>query len=234
MVLGFLFEAKDLYCSLFRLIMQLQLDHIIPEPLKSRLSQQDSDVWNREQTITPGEIVFFQAPSGKGKSTFMHILYGLRNDYEGNALWDGREMGKQDDEQWAVLRSKDLSIVFQDLRLFGDLSVEENLAIKQSLTNTVDLEQAKAWLQLLGLEGKWQQKAETLSYGERQRVAIVRCLLQPFQWLLLDEPFSHLDNDNAAKAAGLIWQQVQARNAGMLVVDLEDNTWFPYTRKMLL
>lgn len=214
--------------------MQLQLHHIVPEPLKSRLSQQDSDVWDKEQTITPGEIVFFQAPSGKGKSTFMHILYGLRNDYAGKALWDGKEIATQDDEQWAGLRSKELSIVFQDLRLFGDLSVEENLAIKQSLTNSVDMEQVKDWLALLGLEGKWQQKAETLSYGERQRVAIVRGLLQPFKWLLLDEPFSHLDKDNSAKAAALIWEQVQARNAGMLVVDLEDNTWFPYTRKMLL
>ncbi len=154
--------------------------------------------------------------------------------YEGKALWDGREIGVQDDEQWAALRSKDLSIVFQDLRLFGDLSVEENLGIKQSLTHSVDMDEAKAWLGRLGLEGKWQQKAETLSYGERQRVAIVRCLLQPFKWLLLDEPFSHLDNDNATRAAALIWEQVQARNAGMLVVDLEDNTWFPYTRKMLL
>ncbi len=60
--------------------MQLQLHRIIPEPLKSRLAQQESDVWNREQTLTAGEIVFFQAPSGKGKSTFMHILYGLRSD----------------------------------------------------------------------------------------------------------------------------------------------------------
>ena len=214
--------------------MQLQLHNIVPEPLKSRLHQQSSDVWNREQTIAPGEIVFFQAPSGKGKSTFMHILYGLRNDYDGKASWDGKEIRLQNDEQWAALRSNELSIVFQDLRLFGDLSVEENLGIKQSLTGSVDMEQAKTWLQLLGLEGKWEQKAETLSYGERQRVAIVRCLLQPFKWLLLDEPFSHLDNDNAAKAASLIWQQVQARNAGMLVVDLEDNTWFPYTRKLLL
>lgn len=214
--------------------MQLKLQQIVPEPLKSRLGQQDSDVWNNEQTITPGEVVFFRAPSGKGKSTFMHILYGLRHDYTGKAFWDDKEAGKQNDEQWAALRSKELSIVFQDLRLFGDLSVAENLAIKQSLTGSVDMEQARAWLQLLGLEGKWEQKAETLSYGERQRVAIVRCLLQPFQWLLLDEPFSHLDNENTQKAAGLIWQQVQARKAGMLVVDLEDNDWFPYTRKLLL
>jgi ABC-type lipoprotein export system ATPase subunit len=214
--------------------MQLQLQHIIPEPLKSRIGTQRSDVWNQEQTIKPGEKIFFQAPSGKGKSTFMHILYGLRTDYEGKAFWDDKEVARQDDDQWAALRSKDLSIVFQDLRLFADLSVEENLSIKQSLTNTVNMSEVQGWLKLLGLEGKWEQKAETLSYGERQRVAIIRSLLQPFQWLLLDEPFSHLDNDNAAKAARLILERVEANNAGMLVVDLEDNEWFPYDRKMLL
>lgn len=214
--------------------MQLQLNNIIPEPLKSRMGAQQSDVWNQVQTIQPGEKIFFQAPSGKGKSTFMHILYGLRNDYEGAAFWDNKEVRLQHDDQWATLRSNDISIVFQDLRLFYDLTVEENLSIKQSLTNTIDTARIQEWLKMLGLEGKWLQKAETLSYGERQRVAIIRSLLQPFKWILLDEPFSHLDNDNAAKAASLIWSRVQENNAGMLVVDLEDNDWFPYTRKMLL
>lgn len=214
--------------------MQLYLDKIIPEPLKSRMDNQYSDVWNKVQHIQPGEKIFFQAPSGKGKSTFMHILYGLRKDYDGAALWNEKNAKQQNDEDWAKLRSKELSIVFQDLRLFGDLTVEENIGIKQSLTNSVSMEQAKKWLTQLGLEGKWVQKAETLSYGERQRVAIIRSLLQPFNWLLLDEPFSHLDNDNTQKAASLIWSRVQELNAGMMVVDLEDNSWFPYTRKLVL
>jgi putative ABC transport system ATP-binding protein len=214
--------------------MQLQLRSIIPEPLKSRMGQQHSDVWGKVQDIQAGEKIFFRAPSGKGKSTFMHILYGLRNDYSGKAMWDNKDVAEHKDDQWADLRSKDLSIVFQDLRLFGDLTIEENMGIKQALTNTVTTEQVKEWLSLLGLDGKWSQKAETLSYGERQRVAIVRSLLQPFKWLLLDEPFSHLDNENTQKAATLIWNRVQELKAGMMVVDLEDNEWFPYTRKLLL
>lgn len=214
--------------------MQLQLRNIVPEPLKSRMGQQYSDVWDKVQDIEAGEKIFFRAPSGKGKSTFMHILYGLRTDYTGMAFWDEKDVLHQNDEQWAAIRSKDISIVFQDLRLFGDLTVEENIGIKQALTNTVSMEQVQAWLAMLGLEGKWSQRAETLSYGERQRVAIVRSLLQPFKWLLLDEPFSHLDNENTRKASTLIWERVQELNAGMMVVDLEDNDWFPYTRKLLL
>jgi len=214
--------------------MQIQLDHIIPEPLKDRLGSQNSDIWAQQLSIQPGERVFFRAPSGKGKSTFMHILYGLRTDYTGRVYWDNREVRNQDDESWAAMRSRDISIVFQDLRLFGDLTVEENLAIKQTLQPDVSMEQARQWLSELGLEQKWTQKAETLSYGERQRVAIVRSLLQPFKWLLLDEPFSHLDNENTRKAAALIRSRTDALQAGMLVVDLEDNDWFAYTRKMIL
>jgi len=214
--------------------MQLQINSLVPEPLKSRLGQQHSDIWGQIQTIQPEEKVFFRAPSGKGKSTFMHILYGLRDDYTGTAAWEGKDIRQQDDNQLAALRSGAISIVFQDLRLFGDLTVAENINIKRSLTNAVSEDEAREWLHQLGLEGKWEQKAETLSYGERQRVAIVRSLLQPFQWLLLDEPFSHLDDGNTGKAAKLIYSRVEANKAGMLVVDLEDNDWFPYTRKLLL
>jgi len=214
--------------------MQLQLDHLVPEPLKDRMAGQYSDVWNCLQTIHPREYVFFRAPSGKGKSTFMHILYGLRTDYEGSASWAGKNVLQQNDEAWAAWRSRELSIVFQDLRLFNDLTVAENIGIKQALADGAAEAQAREWLAMLGLESKWEQKAETLSYGERQRVAIVRSLLQPFQWLLLDEPFSHLDQENADKAVALIRQRVEANGAGLLIVDLEDNDWFPYSRKLLL
>lgn len=214
--------------------MQLQIQDIVPAPLAGRMGMIQTDIWGKEQTIAGGEYVFLRAPSGRGKSTFIHILYGLRQDFEGRVLWDGKEGKAQAAAQWADWRSRELSIVFQDLRLFDDLTLLENLVIKQSLTATTPMDQVMGWLKDLELEGKAAQKAGTLSYGERQRVAIIRSLLQPFQWLLLDEPFSHLDDALAAKAATLIQDQVKVRHAGMILVDLEDNNWFPYTRKWLL
>ena len=214
--------------------MQLQLEYVIPEPLAHRVNDTASDAWNQQLTIDAGNSILFRAPSGKGKSTFIQILYGLRKDYKGRVYWDKKAIQDFDDETWAKLRSRDLSIVFQDLRLFNDLTVAENLELKQSLTNTVSMREVKEWLELLGLEQKWEQKAETLSYGERQRVAIIRSLLQPFKWLLLDEPFSHLDNENAARAAALIQRRVADNAAGLLVVDLETNNWFPYTKTLML
>ena len=214
--------------------MELQLEHLIPEPLKGRLAAQPSDVWAQALRFSPGEKVLFRAASGKGKSTFLHILYGLRDDYEGTVTWNGTMLRKASKTQLAAWRQKELSIVFQDLRLFEEMTVEENILLKNSLTETVSIQQARDWLQRLGLKDKWHQLAGTLSYGERQRVAIVRSLLQPFQWLLLDEPFSHLDQGNIANCISLIGERIREQQAGLLLADLEDNDWFDYSGKMVL
>jgi putative ABC transport system ATP-binding protein len=89
-------------------------------------------------------------------------------------------------------------------------------------------------LDRLGLKDKKNSIGSTLSYGEQQRVAIVRALMQPFEWLLMDEPFSHLDHANTQKAIGLIQEVVKKHNAGMLLADLDENNFFPYTQTIML
>jgi ABC-type lipoprotein export system ATPase subunit len=214
--------------------MKLVIENIIPEPLTNRLQDNASEIWNCKRAFNSGEILFLKAASGKGKSTLIHTLYGLRHDFSGSFSWDGLIGSKQSIQQWSDWRRTKLSIVFQDLRLFGDLTVEENIRIKQELTNHESMDKAKEWLSRLGLSSKWQQRADTLSYGERQRVAIVRSLMQPFTWILLDEPFSHLDDQNAQLAASLILENVIKNKAGVIMVDLEDNKWFPYSATLLL
>lgn len=213
--------------------MQLHLQHLVPHPLQEH-NLETSDIWAKEWVLPAGALVFLRAPSGKGKSTLMHILYGLRHDFTGDASWGQVAVTKADARQWADWRSRQLSLVFQDLRLFSDLTVAENIMLKQSLNPDVEEVEIRDWMRYLGLDGKWQQPAGTLSYGERQRVAIIRSLLQPFSWLLLDEPFSHLDKENAGKAAELIHKRVVQNNAGLLLVDLEAMDWFPFTHKLVL
>ena len=67
------------------------------------------------------------------------------------------------------------------------------------------------------------------SYGEQQRIAIVRALIQPFELLLMDEPFSHLDNENILKAAKLIAEECAKRNAGFVLTDLDEDEHFEYS-----
>jgi putative ABC transport system ATP-binding protein len=86
----------------------------------------------------------------------------------------------------------------------------------------------------LGVTHILNQRAGICSYGEQQRIAIIRSLVQPFSWLIMDEPFSHLDNSNALKAAALINEECRKRNAGLVITDLEDDTHFPYTEQYQL
>lgn len=87
---------------------------------------------------------------------------------------------------------------------------------------------------MLGVEHILQQSAALCSYGEQQRIAIIRALVQPFEWLIMDEPFSHLDKANARKAAALITEACRERNAGMIITDLHDDDHFTYSEKLTL
>ena len=214
--------------------MQLSLKGIIPVPLKEKVNAYQSGIWKNNLFFRRGDYIFIQAPSGTGKTTLIHILYGLRTDYEGKVLWDETILASTDKESLARLRMNNISVIFQDMRLFPELTAWENIEIKRRLTNTVSEQQAGEWLGRLGLGDKKNSLAATLSYGEQQRVAILRALLQPFEWLLMDEPFSHLDHANIAKAIRLIQEVVTQNKAGMILADLDENKHFPYTQTIKL
>lgn len=214
--------------------MQLKIRSLVPVPLREKVSGRESDIWNRELVFPSPEYLFVRAPSGTGKTTLIHSLYGIRNDYEGNISWNGKDIKSLKPEEIATLRAGNLSVIFQDMRLFPSLTTWDNLELKRSLCPIISAEELSDWMQRLGIADKKQATAATLSYGEQQRVAILRALLQPFSWILMDEPFSHLDKQNTAIAAGLILEQVQRHKAGILLADLDDNDFFPYHKTLLL
>jgi ABC-type lipoprotein export system ATPase subunit len=215
-------------------MMTLSIEQLVPIPLKEKLKAQTSDVWLKNFKASSPEYISIQAPSGTGKTTLVHFLYGLRTDFEGNIFWDKKDLSQFSAEEKAVLRATEVSVIFQDMRLFPELSAWENLELKRSITNTVSAEEASEWMQQLGIGDKKNALAQTLSYGEQQRLAIIRSLLQPFSFLLMDEPFSHLDHKNTAIAASLIAQIVQRNNAGLLLADLDENDYFPYHKTYML
>ena len=128
------------------------------------------------------------------------------------------------------MRQQQLSVIFQDLRIFEQLTAQENIElkrvmIKQPYCTTEKVEEMAARLNVTHIMN---QSGKTLSYGERQRIAIIRALVQPFEWLVMDEPFSHLDDENARRAAALITEECRARNAGFILTDLDDDRRFDY------
>lgn len=200
-------------------VKTLIFDRVIPAFLEGG-NIPPSEVWNTNLTLNKGERYIVEAPSGKGKSTFLGIIFGSRRDFKGNVSFDEMNVASISKSDWSSIRSEKISMLFQELRLFEMLTVRENLELKLALTNKVTLSQAEEWLARLGLEGFLDRKCQTLSYGQQQRVATVRALCQPFEWLLLDEPFSHLDEQNANIALELIQEVCASQNAGLIVTSL--------------
>ena len=209
--------------------MILSLHNVVPTPLKDKVLQQGSDVWNRTVSFSAGQWTKIKAPSGTGKTTLIHSLYKLREDYTGKIEWDGMHLQQLPAEQLAQYRQEKISIIFQDLRLFPNLTYFENIELKRVLQKPYcDQEKIFSMATELGVQHILHQKAGICSYGEQQRVAIIRALIHPFSMLVMDEPFSHLDQANTAKAAALIMKECKERNAGFIITDLDDDDHFPY------
>ncbi len=215
-------------------MLDIRLHQLLPIPLGDELRQKPSDIWNRDFSCQQGEFVHIRAPSGTGKTTLIHFLFRIRQDYEGRILLGGEDLRDMNETRLARLRQRHFSIVFQDLRLFPAITAKENLEVKSILTESSPDGRIAEYASLLDLSGKLEDPAGRLSYGEQQRIAIIRSLLQPFDWILLDEPFSHLDRANIHRASELIASACKAQGAGMILVDLEDDDHFEYTRKLRL
>lgn len=193
-----------------------------------------SEVWESDLTISSSDFTHISAPSGTGKTTLVHIIYGLRKDFAGEVRVDNHNIVRTNVASWSRLRQKHLAIVFQDLRLFHDLTAWDNLLVKNNLTHHRPDAEIAAMAARLGISALLPKKAGTLSQGEKQRVAILRALLQPFDLILLDEPFSHLDEGNARAAAQLIEEECRSRGAGLLIAQHGGDGHFQYTKKLRL
>ncbi len=213
--------------------MKIEFQNILPDPLKDYPHAENS-IWGNHIVIENGQKVMLNASSGKGKTTFTHLLYGLRQDYSGTLMLNGKDQTSFSPNDWALFRQKEMSVVFQDLQLFPNLSVEENLQVKNQLTNTFTNVQMQSMLEQLGIGNKWKDQMATLSMGQQQRVAIVRALCQPFSLLLMDEPFSHLDKENAQLCLALIDERCQKIGAGFILTSLGENHQFQYDTTLFL
>ena len=205
----------------------------MPEPLSS-IQHGEKSIWGASFSLNKGEKVVLNASSGKGKTTFTHTLAGVRKDYSGDLKFDDQQLSEISPESWAKYRSRKISFVFQDLQLFPELTVKENLEVKNLLTDSFTEERFKSMLNDLGIDDKYDVPCKLLSMGQQQRVAIIRSLAQPFDWLILDEPFSHLDEGNTQKCLKMINDRCDEIEAGFMLTTLGDLHGFNYDRELNL
>lgn len=207
--------------------MKLQLRNIIPEPLVDSVSS-NGQVWDKVVNIEQGTYCHILAPSGSGKTTLVNILYGLRKDFSGSLLFDDVDSSSFSINNWSNIRANNIAVVFQDLNLLEDLTALENILLKNQLTNHFSFSEIEQMANQLGIHKKLNSKCSSLSRGEQQRVAIVRSLCMPFEFIVLDEPFSHLDEENTMKAIKLIKDIVAKNKAGLIMANLFADSHFGY------
>ncbi len=213
--------------------MDITFQNIMPQPLASIQHGADS-IWGNEVLLKHPKKIMLNAASGKGKSTFTNVIFGLRKDFEGKLLYDQTDTENFTPEDWTMIRRSKISVVFQDLQLFPTLTVKENLHLKNDLCHVYSDMEMIQMLAALEIDNKWEQKCGLLSMGQQQRVAIIRALCQPFEWLILDEPFSHLDYENSQRCLKMIDKRCNELNAGFVLTTLGEDHDFTYDQEIKL
>ncbi len=197
--------------------MKIRISKVRPVPIFEKHEVPNSEIWNQNILFEKGQSYHIKAPSGGGKSTLLHCIYGLRKDYEGKVVVKDKDIKTYTPQEMSALRRNNISIVFQDLKLLPNISAKESIELTSTLhTQKYDYNKMAAHLDV---KSCLEKETAKLSYGQRQRIALIRALARPFDFLLLDEPFSHLDPKNTQKCCSLIQERIQAENAGLILVN---------------
>ena len=194
----------------------------------------DSEIWGKEMELRRGSLYLIEAASGQGKSTFCSYIAGYRNDFAGSLLFDDNDTKQFRVSQWVEMRRNHISHLFQELRLFPELTAMENIQIKNKLTGFKSEKQILEWFDMLGIGDKTHSLIGRMSFGQQQRVAMIRALVQPFDFILADEPISHLDDRNAAIMGQIMMDEAKRQGAGVIVTSIGKHMHLDYERTVKL
>ncbi len=198
---------------------KIELQHTFPEVFAQR-NDLESEVWQKDISFERGHLYLVEANSGTGKSSLCSFIYGYRQDYQGMILFDGQNIRNYGVRKWTELRQRHLSLLFQELRLFPELTALENVEIKNRLTGFKKKKEILRWFEELGISDKVNTKVAVMSFGQQQRVAMMRALVQPFDFLFVDEPISHLDDANSRIMADIMMEEASRQGAGVIVTSI--------------
>ncbi len=143
-------------------------------------------------------------------------IYGSRRDYEGTLLINGENAAQLTIPEIQSLRRSNIAYLPQELDLFPELTAWENIQLKNGLTNRLTDREIEDMLARLGIANRRDYPAGRMSIGQQQRVAIIRTLCQPFDFILLDEPVSHLDETNNRIVADIV-EEIASRQGAAII-----------------
>jgi putative ABC transport system ATP-binding protein len=172
-------------------------------------------------SINKGEIVIMTGPSGSGKTTFLTIVGGLRQAFDGSVEVLGQQLINSSDQVKVSIRQQ-TGYIFQQHNLLKSLTAQQNVSMTLEMFNTMTererLERAAAMLKAVGLGDRLDHKPDQLSGGQRQRVSIARALVGQPRIVLADEPTASLDKQSGQEAVGILKRLAIESGASILLV----------------
>ena len=174
--------------------------------------------------IYKGEKVVIIGPSGSGKSTLLHILGAVDEPSSGKVFMDGKDVFKQNEEQLAIFRRRQVGLVYQFYNLIPVLDVVENITLPVQLDGRkVNRERLREMVALLGLHGREKHLPNQLSGGQQQRVSIGRALMNSPSVVLADEPTGNLDSKNSQEIMELLKKSNKKYNQTLIMITHDEN-----------
>lgn len=166
-----------------------------------------------------GSTLLITGDSGKGKTTYLHILAGLLSPNAGEISIDNTDIVSLSEKEVDQFRGKHIGVVFQKSYFIAALTVLENLEMASWLaTGKKHTKRAKKLLTQLGIENQAAKLPSQLSIGQQQRVSIARALMNEPKVLLADEPTSSLDDKNAENVIALLTSLSKEYKTALLIV----------------
>ena len=210
----------------------IELNNIKPFNISLASIDNPKTIWNTQTELIQNNQYQVIASSCSGKSTFLKILNGTSFNYKGEVKVGNILLDIYQPDELLKIRRTLIHTVFQGLKLFDELTVWENLLL--ACDNKKDQNIARDLIKKFSIHDKIDVAINKISYGQKQRVAIIRALLGSFEWILLDEPFSHLDD----KLSELILQEIieisKNQKAGLIITALNSNASLPGFKSILI
>ncbi len=175
-------------------------------------------------SVQKGEFIAIIGPSGSGKSTLLHILGGVDRPSSGKVYMDGQDIYKQNDEQLAIFRRRQVGLIYQFYNLIPVLNVAENITLPVLMDGRrVNEERLAELIQTLGLQGREHHLPNQLSGGQQQRVSIGRALMNAPAIVLADEPTGNLDSKNSQDIVNLLRFSHEKYHQTLIVITHDEN-----------
>ena len=173
--------------------------------------------------IAGGEFIAIIGKSGSGKTTLLNMIAGLDNPDSGSIMLNNADVAKMTGKQTAVLRRREIGVIYQFYNLIPELNVVENITLPTELDGSpINSEWLAEILKVVGLSGRENAYPTALSGGQQQRAAIARALYGKPSLILADEPTGNLDNENSAEVMKLLKAMNEEYGITVLIVTHSD------------